>query len=236
MAERWAVLIDAENVGAEVADPLFERVATWGDAAVRRMFASFDGNHRDWKAAGAKYSIEPVHLPSMAKGKNGADIALVIDALDLMHRGHMDGFCIVSSDSDFTRLAWRLREEGRKVRGVGKTSAAATFREACWEFIAVETLLKPTAVASRAAKATCAKPAKRPAGEAVDLIRRAIEMTAREQGWARLAAVGSTLHKSNPGFDVRQFGAKNPLGLVRKTGAFEEKRPVQGSEEIRPKA
>ncbi len=235
MVERWAVLIDAENVGAEVADPLFARAAAWGDAAVRRMFANFDGNHKDWKVAGARHSIEPVHLRNMVTGKNGADIALVIDALDLMHRGHMDGFCIVSSDSDFTRLAWRLREEGRKVRGVGKTDAAATFKKACSEFIAVETLLKPTAVASKAAKATCAKAAKRPAGDAADLIRRAVQATAREDGWAHLGAVGTSLRKIRAGFDVGDFGAKNLLGLVRQTRAFEERGPAQGTEEIRPK-
>ncbi len=127
MAKRWAVLIDAENVGADVADPLFERGFTWGDACVRRMYGNFDGNHLAWKDAGDRHSIERVHLSQLIQGKNGADIALVIDALDLMHRGHVDGFCLVSSDSDFTRLAWRLRAEGKTVKGVGKAAPCRRF-------------------------------------------------------------------------------------------------------------
>jgi hypothetical protein len=141
MARLWAVLIDAENVEAQVADPLFDRLSGRGDTAVRKMYGNFAASHVNWQAAASRHSIEPVHLPNMVAGRNGADIALVIDAVDLMHRGHVDGFCLVSSDSDFTRLACRLRAEGKTVFGVGKSAVTDAFGNACSEFISVEMLI-----------------------------------------------------------------------------------------------
>ena len=202
MEWRWAVLIDAENVRAEVADPLFEQVATWGDACVRRMFADFDGNHLGWKAAAKRHSIEPVHLPDMVPGKNGADIALVIDAVDLMHSGHVDGFCLVSSDSDFTRLAWRLRAEGKIVRGVGNGTAVLAFREACSAFIPVEEMTKAGSISVK--KVT---PATTPCQNGLDpksavpLLEQALASLGAAE-WHGIGGVGSALKALHPNSDL----------------------------------
>jgi hypothetical protein len=219
MARRWAVLIDTENVAADVADPLFERVAKWGDASVRRMFGDFDGNHSGWKAAARRHSIEFVHLPDMVPGKNGADIALVIDAVDLMHSGHVDGFCLVSSDSDFTRLAGRLRAEGKTVRGVGRASTADAFRLACSQFIAVEEL----AAAVVRAEAVC-KPS--------DVLGIAFARLGPGE-WHKLGKLGHELSKLGPACLADGNAASGSLlKRVEKCGAFRIRRAPDGHPEI----
>ena len=219
MARRWAVLIDAENVRAEVADPLFEQVATWGDACVRRMFADFDGNHSGWKAAAKRHSIEPVHLPDMVPGKNGADIALVIDAVDLMHSGHVDGFCLVSSDSDFTRLARRLRTEGKTVRGVGRAATAEAFRLACSKFISVEDLV-PAAPSVEAAQ-----------GPFQDLIVGFEQLGPGE--WHKLGELGNQIKKLGPQYLTGCAAASGGLlKRVETSGKFRVRRSPNGHPEI----
>ena len=219
MARRWAVLIDAENVRAEVADPLFEQVATWGDACVRRMFADFDGNHLGWKAAAKRHSIEPVHLPDMVSGKNGADIALVIEAMDLMHSGHVDGFCLVSSDSDFTRLAKRLRAQGKTVRGVGRAATAEAFRLACSKFISVEDLVPPAALVVAAQ------------GPYQDLILGFEQLGPGE--WHKLGELGNKIKKLGPQYLTECAAVSGGLlKRVEKSGKFRVRRSPNGHPEI----
>ena len=140
---RLAVLIDADNTAAKWADAIFEEIATLGEASVRRIYGDFSGPHlRSWEKKLAGLAVIPHQQFSYTKGKNSSDIALVIDAMDLMHTGRFDGFVLVSSDSDFTRLAGRLREQGLQVFGIGKTNTPEAFRKACKRFIFVENLLE----------------------------------------------------------------------------------------------
>ena len=139
---RFAVLIDADNTSAKWADAIFEEIATLGEANVRRIYGDFSGPHlRSWEKKLAGLAVIPHQQFSYTKGKNSSDIALVIDAMDLMHTGRFDGFVLVSSDSDFARLASRLREQGLQVFGIGKRNTPEAFRKACKRFIFVENLL-----------------------------------------------------------------------------------------------
>jgi hypothetical protein len=231
MARRWAVLIDAENVAADVADPLFTLVETWGDACVRRMYGDFDGRQAPWKAKRQIHHIETIQLSNMVQGKNGADIALVIDAMDLMGRGHLDGFCLVTSDCDFTRLAWRLRGEGKAVKGVGRAGAAEAFRAAFGEFVAVEALLAPAATFSTEIDRHSAFLNTLSPKVAIDPLIRALEITPRVDGWAHLGTLGANLLKVSPKFSLEVYGMAKLSDLVRATGAFAE-RTTKGGIEI----
>ena len=139
---RLAVLIDANNTAAQWAEAIFEEIATLGEANVRRIYGDFSGPYlRGWEKKLASLAVIPHQQFAYTKGKNSSDIALVIDAMDLMHSGRFDGFVLVSSDSDFTRLAGRLREQGLQVFGIGKRKTPEAFRKACKRFIFVENLL-----------------------------------------------------------------------------------------------
>ena len=139
---RLAVLIDADNASPRWAEAIFEEVATLGEASVRRIYGDFSGPHlRSWEKKLASLALIPHQQLAYTKGKNSSDIALVIDAMDLMHTARFDGFVLVSSDSDFARLASRLREQGLQVYGIGKTNRPEAFRKACKRFIFVENLL-----------------------------------------------------------------------------------------------
>ena len=139
---RLAVLIDADNTAAKWADAIFEEIATLGEASVRRIYGDFSGPHlRGWERKLAGLAVIPHQQFAHTKGKNSSDITLVIDAMDLMHTGRFEGFVLVSSDSDFARLASRLREQGLQVFGIGKTNTPEAFRKACKRFIFVENLL-----------------------------------------------------------------------------------------------
>ena len=139
---RLAVLIDADNTAAKWADAIFEEIATLGEASVRRIYGDFSGpNLRGWEKKLASLALIPCQQFAYTKGKNATDITLVIDAMDLMHTGRFDGFVLVSSDSDFARLASRLREQGLQVYGIGKTNTPEAFRKACKRFIFIENLL-----------------------------------------------------------------------------------------------
>ena len=139
---RLAVLIDADNTSAKWADAIFEEIATLGEASVRRIYGDFSGPQlRSWERKLAGLAVVPHQQFAYTKGKNSSDIALVIDAMDLMHTGRFDGFVLVSSDSDFTRLASRLREQGLQVFGIGRRNTPEAFRKACKRFIFIENLL-----------------------------------------------------------------------------------------------
>lgn len=142
---RFAVLIDAENTSPQIASGLFEEVAKFGEASVRRIYGDFSGTKlKSWSDILQKHAIDPYQQFSYTRGKNASDIALVIDAMDLLHSGRFDGFCLVSSDSDFTRLASRLREQGADVYGFGKQKTPESFQQACRRFIYTEKLLPQT--------------------------------------------------------------------------------------------
>ena len=145
---RLAVLIDADNASAKIAGRLFEEIAKIGEASVRRIYGDFSGQRlKPWADILAQHAIIPQQQFAYTAGKNASDIALVIDAMDLLHSGRFDGFCLVSSDSDFTRLASRIREQGLDVYGFGERKTPESFRQACRRFIYTENLLLPEAPA-----------------------------------------------------------------------------------------
>lgn len=256
---RLAVLIDADNAQPAVIEGLLGEIAKYGVASVKRIYGDFTSTRMtQWKQALLKHSINPVQQFAYTSGKNATDSSLIIDAMDLLYTQRFDGFCLVSSDSDFTRLAQRLREEGLLVYGFGEKKTPDAFVQACDKFVYTEVLrteatprtaAKPAAAppAKKAAKSAPQKPATAavpatpaPATEAKDkageplplaLIRQAIEEASDENGWAFLGSVGSYLNKIRPDFDPRLYGHRKLSDLFKhqpRHFAIEE-RAVAGS-------
>lgn len=230
---RLAVLIDADNAPARIANGLFEEIARIGEASVRRIYGDFSQNRlKGWTEILSAYSIIPHQSFAYTTGKNASDIALVIDAMDLLHSGRFDGFCLVSSDSDFTRLAARIREQGIDVYGFGEHKTPESFRNACRRFIYVENLLpelpKPDAPQEQH------KPLEPPRA-ATPLIRTAIAQLDDEDGWVHLGGVGHRLAALATDFDPRTYGHKKLSDLIKSTGAFDVKQEPGKGMLIRPK-
>lgn len=229
---RLAVLIDADNTSPRIADGLFEEIAQVGEASVRRIYGDFSqGRSKGWADILAKHAIIPQQQFAYTTGKNASDITLVIDAMDLLHSGRFDGFCLVSSDSDFTRLAARIREQGVDVFGFGEQKTPESFRQACRRFIYIENLVSDAAV--NVSSAT--KQALQPASRAKSIIKKAILQMETEDGWVPLGAVGTQLANLAPDFDPRTFGCRKLSDLVRETGAFDIDRLDSGPFRIRVK-
>ena len=217
-APSLAVLIDAENTSARYAQAIFEEIVKLGEADVRRIYGDFSaGSLSAWDAAIQSLAILQHQQRSNTRGKNAADIALVIDAMDLMHKGRLDGFCLVSSDSDFTRLAQRLREDGLKVFGFGERKTPGAFRNACSRFIYLENILE-AGPEKGAADSGAAQPKKQAPKKAAAIIAKAMEDGA-EGGWVHLGTVGSRILGAAPDFDPRSYGCPQPehaCGEVRR--------------------
>lgn len=206
---RLAVLIDADNASAAVVKELLEEVAKYGTATVKRAFGDWTTqNLVGWKSCLHRHAIQPVQQFSYTIGKNSTDSAFIIDAMDLLYGGNVDGFCLVSSDSDFTRLATRLREAGKIVYGLGERKTPEPFIAACNKFIFFEVLKKPIDTTVLALPLLDLPDLK-------ELLSHAIRETSRENGWARLAAVGSLINKTHSSFDPRNYGFKKLNELVR---------------------
>lgn len=217
---RFAVLIDADNTSPRIAAGLFEEIAKFGEASVRRIYGDFSSTRlKSWAEILQKYAIDPYQQFAYTSGKNASDIALVIDAMDLLHSRRFDGFCLVSSDSDFTRLASRLREEGADVYGFGAQKTPESFRQACRRFIYTENLL-PEAAATTPGEGTTPS-SLQPASAAVPVLAKAIAQMETEDGWVSLGAVGQRLANIASDFDPRTYGFRKLSDLIRKTGAFD---------------
>lgn len=240
---RLAVLIDADNAQPAVIEGLLAEVAKYGVASVKRIYGDFTSTRMtQWKQALLKHSISPVQQFAYTSGKNATDSSLIIDAMDLLYTRRFDGFCLVSSDSDFTRLAQRLREEGPTVYGFGEQKTPDPFVQACDKFIYTEVLrtqaaptetVKPARPAKKAARPISKTPGKaeavtpppapttEPAARTgvlplpLALIRQAIEDASDDQGWAFLGSVGSYLNKVRPDFDPRLFGHRKLSDLLK---------------------
>ncbi len=205
---RLAMLVDADNASATVVKELLEEVAKYGTATVKRAYGDWTTpNLAGWKDHLHRHAIQPIQQFAYTKGKNSTDSAFIIDAMDLLYAGNVDGFCIVSSDSDFTRLATRLREAGKVVYGLGERKAPEAFIAACDKFIFFEVLKKP--VESAAPVQVAGVP------DLKELLVHAIKETSRDGGWASLAAVGGYAGKNNASFDSRNYGFKRLSELVR---------------------
>lgn len=217
-----AVLIDADNTSYKHAKAIFDEIAGFGEASVRRIYGDFSSSHmKGWSNVQAEFGIVPHHQPANTVGKNASDIALVIDAMDLMHSARFDGFVLVSSDSDFTRLASRIREQGLDVYGIGQQKTPDAFRKACKRFIFVENILLvedgPKTSASEMVD-------KQPMTAARDLIFRAMEAIEQEDDWYSLGQIGQYITAANPDFDTRTFGKRKLSDLVQSLKMLEVKR------------
>lgn len=231
---RLAVLIDADNASAKIADGLFEEIAKIGEASVRRIYGDFSSaRSKGWADILSKHAIIPHQQFAYTTGKNASDITLVIDAMDLLHSGRFDGFCLVSSDSDFTRLAARIREQGVDVYGFGEQKTPESFRQACRRFVYTENLL-PRAVANTIDEDQAPTPLQ-PPGAGAALIKRVIAQMESEDGWVPLGLVGNHLSNLVSDFDPRTFGSRKLSDLVRKTNEFQIDHPEGGTMRIRVK-
>lgn len=214
---KLAILIDADNTSPKVADGLFEEIAKIGEASLRRIYGDFSRSQQaGWEKVLQKHAIIAQQQFAYTSGKNSSDIALVIDAMDLLHTGRFDGFCLVSSDSDFTRLAARIREQGIDVYGIGQQKTPESFRQACTRFIFSENFAAVEESAAPAARTL------RPLPEAVALIEKALEqMDDDPDGWYSLGPVGQRLQNLSPEFDTRTYGQPKLSDLVVATGRYE---------------
>jgi uncharacterized LabA/DUF88 family protein len=229
---RLAVLIDADNASAKIANKLFEEIAKIGEASVRRIYGDFSrSNLKPWADILARHAIIPQQQFAYTAGKNASDIALVIDAMDLLHSGRFEGFCLISSDSDFTRLASRIREQGTDVYGFGEQKTPESFRQACHRFIYTENLMLSDASTFESA----ADKALKPPSAAVPLLKKALSQIENEEGWVRLSMLGKQVLSIATDFDTRTYGYGKLSDLVRKTGAFELTQPGQGGMRVRSK-
>ncbi|GAA0770355.1 NYN domain-containing protein [Brevundimonas diminuta] len=235
-APRLAVLIDAENASPKIAEALFTEIAALGEASARRIYGDFASPQiAGWTKVLARFAIQPQQNFANTKGKNSGDIALVIDAMDLLHSGRFDGFCLVSSDADFTRLASRIREEGVDVYGFGEQKTPESFRQACTRFIYTENLSLPgegDVDPSRTVRRS--SDSKRRPAEAARLIATVIaDMDEDGDGWVAVGGLGNRLRNAYPDFDQRTYGYAKLSDLIRGTGRFEVQTSSSGVMRIR---
>lgn len=227
-----AVLIDADNISASRIGPVLLEIASFGTASVKRVYGDWTSTSlRTWKDAASAHVIQPIQQFANTTGKDATDSALIIDAMDLLYTGRFSGFCIVSSDSDFTRLASRIREDGLTVHGFGERKTPESFRNACDRFTYVD-LIGNDPIDGPVASAA---PRRRPRSELradaklVSALRASVESASVDTGWAHLSTVGSMLRKQQPDFDARDWGYTKLSDLVVATDLFTmEQLPVGG--------
>ena len=215
-----AVLIDADNTSPKWTKAIFDEIAAIGEASVRRCYGDFSSQLMSgWNKVQAEFGLVPHHQPANTVGKNASDIALVIDAMDLMHSGRFDGFVLVSSDSDFTRLASRLREQGLEVYGIGARKTPEAFRKACKRFIYLENL-GPGPDSDTAP----ARSGPKNLNEARDLLFKAMDSIDQDSDWYALGRLGQQVTAANPDFDTRSYGHRKLSDLVAAIKVLETRR------------
>lgn len=222
---RLAVLIDADNIPYRLISGILEEIAKYGAPTFKRIYADWTKPHvSGWKSVLLDHAITPVQQYSYTTGKNSSDSALIIDAMDILYTGRVDGFCVVSSDSDFTRLATRLREAGMKVFGMGEQKTPSPFRAACDKFIYIEILDQPETGPKQIKLSDLRKKEKvisKVDKNLVSLITSSINDIADENGWAFLGELGNLLLKKRPDFDPRNYGFEKLLLLIKNLGYYE---------------
>ncbi|WP_025358620.1 NYN domain-containing protein [Kutzneria albida] len=234
-AAKLAVLIDADNAQPTITEGLLAEIAKYGTAHVKRAYGDWTGTSlKGWKDQLLAQSIQPVQQFAYTTGKNATDAAMVIDAMDLLYSDRFDGFCIVSSDSDFTRLAARLRESGLTVYGFGERKTPKPFVAACDKFVYTENLAyanSPTATSGvpKPKKVTSAAQLKADTA-LVNQLRNAVDAASDDDGWASLANVGHIITKQRSDFDSRTYGYAKLSDLITATTLFEitRRRPGEG--------
>jgi uncharacterized LabA/DUF88 family protein len=236
---RLAVLIDADNISYSNIKAMMEEIAKYGTPTFKRIYGDWTKpTLAGWKTVLLENAISPVQQYSYTAGKNSSDSALIIDAMDILYSGRVDGFCIVSSDSDFTRLATRLREAGMKVFGIGEKKTPSAFIASCNKFIYLEILkeelhqepLKPTAVKT-STKITGPTVSTIDKG-LIKLIADSINDIAEEDGWVFLGVLGNLILKKQPDFDPRNYGYKKLIDLIKNIPEFEIDRRATGKNNV----
>ena len=234
---KLAVLIDADNIPTTYIKEMMEEIAKYGNPTIKRIYGDWTKpNLSKWKKILLEHAITPIQQYSYTRGKNATDSAMIIDAMDILYSGKVDGFCLVSSDSDFTRLATRLRETGMKVYGLGEKKTPQPFIVACDKFIYIEILQDEDSddEGENGSTEKLAKPKKKEAVEKITfkvirLFRNTIDDLADEDGWAYLGDVGSLVQKKQPNFDPRNYGFQKLTPFIRATKRFNiETRESQG--------
>jgi uncharacterized LabA/DUF88 family protein len=226
-AARLAVLIDSDNTTASLTTELLEEIAKYGTPTIKRAYGDWTTQHLvGWKEELLRHAIQPVQQFAYTRGKNSTDSALIIDAMDLLYAGNLEGFVIVSSDSDFTRLATRLRESGMTVYGLGRRSTPEPFVAACDRFIYLDLLGEEPREPAQGPSAEDDEPA--PVLPNLQrILSTAIGGTSKDDGWSNLGEVGSYLIKSHAAFDPRDYG-HSKLGELVRTEPYVEVKDVPG--------
>ena len=236
---RLCVLIDADNIPSGHAEAIFDEIAALGEASVRRIYGDWSAQRlAGWARKVAALGLVADQQFANTKGKNASDIGLVIAAMDFLHSGLFDGFVLVSSDSDFTRLAARIREQGLDVYGIGEKKTPEAFRMACKRFIYVENLGSGDAEEPARPSREGPEPAPRTGGKepvqtAIPLIVAAMRAIDPDGEWYTLGPVGQYITQANPDFDTRTYGAAKLSDLVRKLPRFELRQGPGGQLELR---
>ena len=222
-----AVIIDADNIPSAHIKEMMEEIATYGNPTIKRIYGDWTNpGLTKWKNLLLENAITPVQQYGYTKGKNPTDSAMIIDAMDILYSGKVNGFCIVSSDSDFTRLATRLREAGMQVIGIGEKKTPNPFIVACDKFVYIEILKskskeKESDDVSDGSKETEKETYDKLTNRELNLIRSSVTDVSDDDGWAFLGDVGSLIQKKQPNFDPRNYGFQKLTPLIKSTGKFE---------------
>ena len=225
-AKLLAVLIDADNVLSRHAEAILKEVGRIGEPALRRVYGDWSSSQlAGWKSAARDLGLVMHQQSANTKGKNASDIGLVIDAMDILHQGKFDGFVLVSSDSDFTRLASRIREEGLEVIGIGESKTPESLRKVCNRFILIENIVTeaeaetapaaPVVTTARSDGTASEPPTKRPMIEAIPLIAKAMQSIDPDGEWFHLGQIGQYMVRADPDFDSRTYGAAKLSDLIK---------------------
>ncbi|SFO16486.1 OST-HTH/LOTUS domain-containing protein [Roseovarius lutimaris] len=217
-----AVLIDADNVPAKYARAILKEVTSYGEPGLRRVYGDWSSQQLSgWTKTAQELGLVQHQQTANTKGKNASDIGLVIDAMDILHAGHFNGFVLVSSDSDFTRLASRIREQGLTVIGIGEAKAPDALKNACNRFVAIENIYQNTEDAPQSAPAP--KIDAQTMTAARDLIFEAMEKIDLDDEWYPLGRIGQQIQADKPDFDTRTYGKKKLSDLIKELKVFETK-------------
>jgi len=225
-----AVLIDGDNAQPSLLDEILAEISKYGRTTIRRIYGDWtEPNMNGWKDVLQENAIQPIQQFRHTVRKNATDSAMIIDAMDILHSGVVDGFCVVSSDSDYTRLATRIREKGLFVMGIGRQQTAEPFKKACEVFVFTENLVpqgeEPTPTTEKPKPPTATTPQKTlSVMKALPLLRRALANCAQDDGWATLSTVGSTMRSLDSSFDHRTYGCSNLRTLIGKFSSVLEVR------------
>jgi len=226
---KLAVLIDGDNIPAKYIQDMMEEITKYGTPTIKRIYGDWTKPHlNNWKTILLENAINPIQQYAYTTGKNATDSAMIIDAMDILYSSKVDGFCLVSSDSDFTKLATRLREAGMHVYGIGEKKTPNPFIVACDKFIYLE-ILNPNGVATDGKPRSNKANVDKITPNVLRLLKNSVADAADEDGWAFLGDVGSLILKKQPNFDSRNFGFEKLTPLFKSINQFEIEQRDQGS-------